>query len=86
MFPSASPIGEIADLPALVRRKLSERPPARSQILDAYAEFLAPFAPAGHNDWTIRPDDAEIERYADLFSALSRHLAGTQPMAKALHR
>jgi hypothetical protein len=71
MFPSASPIGKIADLPELVRRKLSEGRPARSQILEAYCEFLKPFAPAGYNDWTIKPDDREIVAYADLFSALS---------------
>jgi hypothetical protein len=77
MFPSASPIGKIADLPELVRRKLSERPPARNEILDAYSEFLMPFAPAGHNDWSIRPDDLEIAGYAGLFSALSSFLDGS---------
>jgi hypothetical protein len=71
LFPSASPIGKITDLPALVRQKLSERPPARSQILDAYSEYLKPFAPAAHNDWTIRPEDREIDGFASLFRALS---------------
>jgi hypothetical protein len=72
MFPSVSPIGRIADLPELVRRKLSERPPPRNQILDAYSEYLAPFAPAGHNDWTITPGDREIAGYVGLFAALDR--------------
>ncbi len=74
LFPSASPIGKIPDLPDLVRRKLAERPPARHEIVDAYRKFLKPFAPAGHNDWTIKPDDREIEGYAGLFFALKRHL------------
>ncbi len=74
LFPSASPIGRILDLPDLVRRKLAERPPARREIVDAYREFLKPFAPAGHNDWTIRPDDREIAGYAGLFFALKRRL------------
>jgi Capsule polysaccharide biosynthesis protein len=74
MFPSASPIGKIIDLPELIGRRLAERPPTRKQILDAFKEFLLPFAPAGHNDWTIKPDDREIEGYAKLFSALSRLL------------
>jgi hypothetical protein len=74
LFPSASPIGKITDLPMLVRRKLAERPPSRLEILEAYRKFLEPFAPAGHNDWTVRPDDREIEGFAGLFAALGRHL------------
>lgn len=74
LFPSASSIGRIPDLPQLVRRKLGERPPAREEILDAYCEFLRPFSPAGHNDWTVKPGDREIDGYAGLFRALSRHL------------
>jgi hypothetical protein len=74
LFPNASPIGMISDLPILVRRKLAERPPARLEILEAYRKFLEPFVPAGHNDWTLRPDDREIEGYAGLFAALSHHL------------
>jgi hypothetical protein len=85
MFPSATPIGRIADLPELVRRKLSERPPPRSKILEAYTEFLMPFAPAGHNDWTVKPDDREIAGYTALFSALARSLpeSGTEIVAAA---
>jgi hypothetical protein len=74
MFPSASPIGKLTDLPELVRRKLTERPPERRQILDAYSNYLMPFAPAGHNDWTIKPGGGEIEGYVGLFSALARFL------------
>jgi hypothetical protein len=72
MFPSASPIGLIEELPALVKRKLAEPPPSRSSILAAYVDYLRPFAPAGHNDWTIRRDDAEISGYVKLFAALAR--------------
>jgi hypothetical protein len=74
LFPNASPIGRISDLPMLVRRKLAERPPERLEILEAYRKFLEPFAPAAHNDWTVRPDDREIEAFAGLIAALSRHL------------
>jgi len=74
LFPSASPIGRIPDLPELVRRKLSERPPTRGEILDAYREFLRPFAPAGHNDWTVKPNDGEIDGFAGLFRALGHAL------------
>jgi hypothetical protein len=74
MFPSASSIGRVSELPELVRQKLSERPPSRNQILDAYTKFLMPFARAGYNDWAVKPDDQEIAGYAGLFSALSRKL------------
>ena len=88
LFPSASPVGKITDLPMLVRRKLCERPPARKQIVDAYREYLMPFAPAGHNDWAMRPDDREIDGYAALFSALVRHLQmrAPEPAAAASSR
>jgi Capsule polysaccharide biosynthesis protein len=74
MFPSASPMGRIAELPELIRQKLAESVPARNEILAAHREFLKPFAPAGHNDWDFRPNEAEINGYVRLFSALSRHL------------
>jgi hypothetical protein len=74
VFPSVSPMSKITDLPDLVRLKLRERAPTRDQILDAFREYLAPFAPAGHNDWTIRPEDREIDRFADLFGALGRFI------------
>jgi hypothetical protein len=74
IFPSVSPMGKITDLPELVRLKLRERAPTRDQILDAFREYLSPFAPAGHNDWAIRPDDREIERFAELFLALGRYI------------
>ncbi len=73
-FPSVSPMGKITDLPELVQRKLSERAPARSQILDAYVEYLRPFAPAAHNDWTIKPGDREIAGFVDLFAELARFI------------
>ena len=76
LFPSASPIGKITELPELVRLKLSEHPPTRSSIQSAYREFLAPFAPASYNDWTVIPEEREIQNFVDLFSALGRYLVG----------
>ena len=72
LFPSVSPMGKITDLPELVQRKLSERAPTRSQILDAYVDYLRPFAPAAHNDWTVKPSDREIAGFVDLFAGLAR--------------
>ncbi len=76
LFPSADPIGPVADLPALVRRKLAAAAPSRADILDAYAGFLAPFMPAAHNDWSTRRDEAEISGFVRLFEALARWQAG----------
>ena len=50
MFPSASRIGKVQDLPMLIRKKLLEPPPTRQEIVQAYASYLSPFAPASHND------------------------------------
>jgi hypothetical protein len=74
VFPSASRIGAIPDLPALVRKKLSESAPERRAIIDAYAAYLSPFMQASDNDWMVRRTSAEIEGYTKLFSALREHL------------
>ena len=74
IFPSASTIGKTIDLPKLVRQKLAELPPGRSQIVNAFARFLAPYYPATLNDWSIPPTDTEIDGYAQLFAAMERHV------------
>lgn len=78
LFPSAARIGALTDLPALVRRKLAEPAPRREQIVQAYATYLAPFAPASHNDWSQRRTPAEIDAYVRLFGALKTHVASTR--------
>jgi Capsule polysaccharide biosynthesis protein len=74
LFPSVSRVGEITELPDLVRRKLVESPPARGEIMNAYATYLAPFLSASHNDWTTRKTEEEVESYVRLFSALKQRL------------
>jgi capsule polysaccharide modification protein KpsS len=75
IFPSASSVGALADLPALVRRKLAQPVPSRQQIVQAYAAYLAPFSPASHNDWTLRRTEQEIDDYVRLFGTLKQHPA-----------
>ena len=79
VFPSASRIGEISDLPKLVRTKLVEPPPDRSQIVEAYASYLAPFMPASHNDWRVGIEEQAIERYGKLFSMLEQYVTVHSP-------
>ena len=83
VFPSASLMTEIQALPALIRSKLSEPRPAREQILKAYASYLAPFAPAAHNNWNRELTDQEIERFVRLFDRLEVHLSSTPARAEA---
>ena len=75
-FRNASNIGELEDLPELVRSKLSEPKPTRRQIVEDYASFLAPLSPASHNDWTRNVGDQEIDGYVRLIKQLERHLSG----------
>ncbi|HVC02273.1 MAG TPA: hypothetical protein VND80_08725 [Steroidobacteraceae bacterium] len=84
-FPSVSPIGRLVDLPKLVRRKLTETAPSRKQILDAYQEYLRPFAPASYNDWTKKPDEREIVAFSRLFEALASHVrpTGSTPLGQS---
>lgn len=74
MFPSASRVGEIADLPMLVRSKLAQPPPERDEIVAAYVDYLAPFMPASHNDWRVEVAADAIDGYVALFGALERYV------------
>lgn len=76
VFPSARSIGRIDELPALVRSMLQSRPPLRSEIIDAFASYLAPFMPVSHNDWSVAGAQGEGGRFARLFAALRDHVVG----------
>lgn len=78
VFPSATGIGRLDELPGLVRSKLDEPAPTRERIVAAYATYLAPFRPASHNDWTAPPSDGEAGRFAALFAALRDHVSALQ--------
>jgi hypothetical protein len=72
LFPSASRIGEITDLPKLVRKKLAEKRPERSEIIDAYVSYLSPFMPASHNDWTVEETAEELDAYVEFYGNLKK--------------
>lgn len=74
LFPSASMVGKMTDLPALVRTKLADPAPSRSDVIEALARFLVPFYPASDNDWTQIPDDRAIDGFVSLFNLLHDHL------------
>ena len=74
IFPSASSVGALRDLPSLVRKKLAESAPSRSTIIDAYVEYLAPFFPASHNDWREVTNDEQIGGYVEMFDTLKSYL------------
>ena len=74
LFPTATGVGELTKLPALVRQQLALPPPRREQIVEAYASYLAPFMPACHNDWRMRKRPDEIEGLVKLFEALETYL------------
>jgi predicted secreted protein len=74
LFPSVSRIGELSGLPALVRAKLAEPPPARSAIVAAYFDYLAPFRPATHNDWTRQQSESDLRSIAAMLEDLRAYL------------
>ena len=74
LLPSASAVGEITELPELIRRKLAETRPSRAAIVDGYAAYLAPFLPAAHNDWRVRKSEREIDGFVELLRLLSLHV------------
>lgn len=73
-FPSVSRMEEVLELPRLIRQKLTEKRPDRSEIIAAYASYLAPFFPASSNSWGERRSEAELDGYAVLFDALRQYL------------
>jgi hypothetical protein len=77
LFPSASRIGALPDLPALIRAKVAEHEPERRAIVAAYGEYLSPFMPASHNDWTLAKSADELVAYVRLFDALREHVVST---------
>ena len=84
MFPSATRIGEIWNLPELIRRQLAIARPSRNEIIDAYASYLSPFLPASHNDWRVKQNAQELDGYVALFYTLREYLdRGRQPLHEA---
>lgn len=73
LFPSASRIGKIHELPELIKRKLTEVAPERGAIVSAFASYLAPFQLASHNDWTRTLSDVDVDNYVDFFEQLRQH-------------
>jgi hypothetical protein len=86
VFPGVSRVGEIPDLPALIRAKLVEAPPERRAIVSGYAEYLAPYLPASSNDWNERLTDDEIAAYVELFAALEQFVAAPAESAPSSSR
>ena len=78
IFPNVSGIGAITELPELVRDMLGKPVLHRDAIVEAYANYLAPFMPACSNDWSIPKTAEEIADFARLFDALGSHLARSQ--------
>lgn len=78
-FPTAVRAGALADLPGLVRSQLALARPSRERIEEAFADYLAPFMPAGPNHWGVPRSEAELEGFARMFDVLREHLAGQDP-------
>ena len=76
-MPSVSRIGEITDLPLLIRKKLAEAPPSRSDIVSGYTSYLKPFMAASINNWTKSRSEKEIDGYVKLFAALGEYVVAS---------
>ena len=83
VFPSVSTFEKTIELPALVRRKLAEHSPGRSEILAGFAAYLAPFYPASGNDWSLKPTDAQVADYVRLIELLRVHGKGENARLRA---
>ena len=86
VFPSASGVAGLRELPALVRRKLAQPIAGRKEIIAAFARYLEPFLPASDNDWRKEKSEAEIDGYVAMFAALSDYLGGARSSVHASNR
>lgn len=69
-LPSISVAGAPDELPALVRRKLSEVRPTREAVIRGYMAHLSHFSPGCYNDWNTLPSEAELDALAAQFESL----------------
>ena len=76
VFPNAKAIGALPDLPALVKAMLTQAVPRHDEIVEGYASYLAPFLPAGHNDWRTRKTADEVQGFVRLFDLLQLYVDG----------
>ncbi len=74
VFPSASTIGALPDLPSLVRQKLAEKAPREEEIVDAFAHYLEPFFAASDNRWSVSRTPDEVLGYVAMLDALYAYL------------
>jgi hypothetical protein len=74
VFPTAVRAGALAELPGLVRSQIARPRASRGQVEEAFADYLAPFMPAGSNHWGKPKSEAELEGFARMFDALREHL------------
>jgi hypothetical protein len=77
-LPTVSTVGRLTELPMLVRQKLTEKPPAREDIIKGFMSYLRCYAESCYNDWSRLPSDAEIDAIGQQYLALREFvLAGS---------
>ncbi len=84
-FPSVTRIGDITNLPNLIRQKLEEQRPSRDSIIDAYMQYLKPYFRATHNDW--KKEHLLLEEkdgFVELFQSLEKYLLAQFDITKPL--
>ena len=69
-MPSVTRVGRVTELPAQVRDKLSETPPAREEIIQGLVRYLGRYAPGCYNDWEAPPSEEQIRNLGVHFAAL----------------
>ena len=73
-MPTVTRVENLTDLPSLVRRKLKESRPARSEILAGLEKVLSRFAPGLYNNWEIDPSDEQLTNFIAHLECLRRDL------------
>ena len=69
-----SKVKRMTDLPDQIRSKLSERQPAKEDIIRGLMSYFSWYAPGCYNDWEVSPSKAEIDALAEHFRAMRDHL------------
>lgn len=80
-FPRSERARRPDELYGQIKRMLDQEPPAETEIVEAYAAYMARYLPGRINDWNRPLASAEISQLATCFLQLSTYLAAADNRA-----
>lgn len=73
-MPTVTRVGNLIDLPRLVRSKLKDQHPSRSEILEGAEKLLSRFSPGLYNNWDKEPTTSQLADFCVHLDQLRRYI------------